>query len=234
MVAGLEAALGRHAARARDAREQPLPPRRAAPRRRPAPAPAAGRRAARSSASVAPRLVGARASKPARSPAASGSGSKAGSPVRSASALCSSAVRVPRVLTSDRKPPWTSAGARPRRGRVAHVLEEALEVVERVGPAVALVGDVALQQRQRHGRAVVAEVLDRAGHRHAVGEVRDLGQEAAHLELGVDAGAQAPVALEEQRLAQRHHGVAALRARAAQTGKRGDVGQRRSRRRRSG
>ena len=57
-------------------------------------------------------------------------------------------------------------------------------------------------------------VLDRAGDRHAVLEARHLGEEAADLELRVDPRAQAPVALEEQPLAQRDDRVAALRAAA--------------------
>ena len=41
-------------------------------------------------------------------------------------------------------------------------------------------------------------------------ELRDLGEEAPDLELRVDAGAQAPIALEEQALAELHRGVGAL------------------------
>ena len=95
-------------------------------------------------------------------------------------------------------------GAVARVGRTALRLEEALEVLERVAPAVALVRHVGLQQRERQRvRSSCRQVLDRAGHRHAVRELRHLGEEAADLELGVHAGAQPPVALEEQALAER-------------------------------
>ncbi len=99
----------------------------------------------------------------------------------------------------------------------------ALEVAQRVIPAVPLVGDVALDQGQRHDPAVVPEVLERAQHRHAVRIVGDLGQEAPHLQFGIQSFAQAAVALEEQGLAERDDGVAAQRARPRHRQRR-DVG----------
>ncbi len=90
--------------------------------------------------------------------------------------------------------------------------QHARQVGQRVLPAVALVRHIGLQQRERHRAAVVAEVFERAHHRHAVRERHLLGEEAADLEFGVDAGAQLAVALEEQRLADRDDRVAAHRA----------------------
>src|SRR6185295_3676819 len=77
-------------------------------------------------------------------------------------------------------------------------LDEALEIGERVAPRVALVHDVRLQER--HGGSLAATgrgVLDRAGERHAMLEVRHLGEEAADLELRMHALADAAEALEE-------------------------------------
>src|SRR5581483_6122986 len=74
-----------------------------------------------------------------------------------------------------------------RIGDRAPALHVTLEVVERVAPAVALVRDVGLQQRERGGLFLVGGVFHRAGDRDAVLVPRLLGEVAADLELGVHA-----------------------------------------------
>ena len=53
-------------------------------------------------------------------------------------------------------------------GERAVLIEEVLEVLQRVGPAVPLIGYVALQQGQCDRGAVGGRVLERAGDRNAV------------------------------------------------------------------
>ena len=65
------------------------------------------------------------------------------------------------------------------------VLQVTVEVVEDVGPAIALVLHEALQEAQGGRLAVGARVLDRAGERRRVLETRLLGQVASDLEVGV-------------------------------------------------
>src|SRR5581483_3336950 len=67
---------------------------------------------------------------------------------------------------------------------LAHAFYEAFEIRERVAPGVALVRYIGLQQRERRGVAARGrQVFDCAGERHAVLEMRHLGEEAADLEL---------------------------------------------------
>src|SRR5436190_19311833 len=100
---------------------------------------------------------------------------------------------------------------------LAQPLDEALEIRERVAPGIALVHDVRLQQRHGGGLAAAGrQVLDRAGERHAMLETRDLGEEAADLELRMHALPDAAEALEEQAIAKRHRGIGALRVQRAQ------------------
>jgi len=100
---------------------------------------------------------------------------------------------------------------------LAQPFDEALEIRKGVAPGVALVRHVRLQQRHRGGLAAAGrQVLDGAGERHAVLEVRHLGKEAADLELRVHALANAAEALQEQPIAERHRGVGALRVQRAQ------------------
>jgi hypothetical protein len=117
-------------------------------------------------------------------------------------------------------------------GVAAPVLEVAFDVGHRVGPSVALVRHVGLQQCQRRRDAVCADVLQHAGHRHRVREAGHLGQETSDLDFGTDPRPQAPDALQEQLLVEHHDGVAAHRLRPSD-GQRGGVrGQRCERRRR--
>ena len=92
------------------------------------------------------------------------------------------------------------------------LLQELLDVVQRIAPRVALVLDEALQQRKRRDRAVAGKVLDGACYRNRVLEADCLREEAADLQLGIDAGMQTPVGLEQEPVAEHEHGVAALHA----------------------
>ncbi len=127
---------------------------------------------------------------PATRPAP-GSSPNAGSPLGSASARCSSAdSRAERVREMRGRHRARPAAHFAGQGRT--LLDEALQIVEREAPAVALVGDVGLQQRERGRRAVGADTYStRSGDRHAVREARHVGEEAPDLELRVDARAAA-------------------------------------------
>ena len=58
-------------------------------------------------------------------------------------------------------------------------------------------------------RLFFPELFRRAQHRHAVRVGHYLGREASHLQFGIQGFAQAALAFEEQRFAERHDGVAA-------------------------
>ena len=87
------------------------------------------------------------------------------------------------------------------------------QLVDGVGPGVALVGDLRLQQRQRPD---ARRRLPRYSTLPATGtqcvKLDHVGQEAAHLEFRVDARLQAAVGLEEQALAEQADRVAARRS----------------------
>ena len=95
------------------------------------------------------------------------------------------------------------------------LLELAVEVVERPAPAVALVGDEAEEGGVGRGLAVRADALDRAQERRGVPEVRHVGQEAADLDLGVDAGLEPAVGLHDHPVADQDRAVALLGTEAA-------------------
>ncbi len=97
-----------------------------------------------------------------------------------------------------------------RRGSI--LFKMTLQILERVSPTIALIGNIALQHRQQPRLAVVRDIFERAGQRRAVRIVRDLGEVPAHLEFRICAGAQPAVALEHQPLTDGDDGI---RARAA-------------------
>src|SRR5207244_4797666 len=74
------------------------------------------------------------------------------------------------------------------------LLEELAEIVLRVVPAVALIVDVRLQQRERKA-PLAAHIFERTGDGDDIGKMRDVGQKPADLRLGIDAGAKATVDL---------------------------------------
>jgi hypothetical protein len=135
------------------------------------PAPAAARRCARAAAPAWRwrRWWHARGSR-STSVAASGSGSKAAAPVRVASARCSSAVRRPSVCHQRQEAAVRGQHVGRGGGAVGGGArrQEALQVAQRVVPAVALVGHVACTMAsvmvRRRWRCI-----QRAQHGHAVG-----------------------------------------------------------------
>src|SRR5262249_2571516 len=67
-------------------------------------------------------------------------------------------------------------GARRRRRCTSDVLEEPVQVVERVLPAAALVVYILLDERECGGAPVLRSILDAAGDRDAMGELSDVGK----------------------------------------------------------
>ena len=80
---------------------------------------------------------------------------------------------------------WAASASLGRRGAI--LLEMAPQILKRIGPAIALIGDVGLQHRQQARLAVIGDVLEHAGQRRAVREVRHLGEIQAHLEFRIHA-----------------------------------------------
>src|SRR5207247_7098467 len=95
------------------------------------------------------------------------------------------------------------------------LLEEMAEIILRVIPAVALVLDIGLQQRERI-TGFAAGVFERAGNRNDVLEMRDVGQKASDLRLGIDAGPQPAVDLQEPVIAENDRRVGGARTERAQ------------------
>ena len=95
-------------------------------------------------------------------------------------------------------------------------------MVERIVPTAALVVHILLNERECRAATVLREVLDAARHRNAVGELNDVGEIAADLDLRIHPRLQAPVGLDEHPVAERDNRVAALRARHRRR-QRGDV-----------
>ena len=111
--------------------------------------------------------------------------------------------------TNEREIAAVKLRSRRRRGLVDRtLLEELAEIVLRVVPAVALVVDVRLQQRERKA-PLAARIFERTRDGNDIGKMRDVGQKAADFRLGVDAGAQATVDLEEPVVAKHNNGVGA-------------------------
>ncbi len=86
-------------------------------------------------------------------------------------------------------------------------LERLSDGVERVGPRIALVLDVALQDRDGRSLALVGH-LDGAGRGRRVPEDRAVGEEPADLELRVDALLETAEQLQHEAVLERDRGVA--------------------------
>ena len=86
---------------------------------------------------------------------------------------------------------------------------DSLDRVERVRPRVSLVLHVPLEDRDRRSASSVGQ-LDRAGGRRGVPEDGAIGEEAAHLELRVDALLEAPEQLQDEPVAEGHRRVALI------------------------
>ena len=95
--------------------------------------------------------------------------------------------------------------------RATALFQKAFEVFDGVSPAITLVLDVALQDRERRRGATGGEIVDRAGQGNGVGKARDFGEEAPDLDVGVDAIAHTSERFQEQALAERHPGIAGVR-----------------------
>ena len=99
----------------------------------------------------------------------------------------------------------------PHRLRLLHaIVQEPFQVILGVGPGVALIADKALQHRQRNDITVLVFVLQGTGQRRGVTEIGDVGQESTHLQLGIDAGPQPSIALEQHPVADIERGIAAI------------------------
>ena len=68
------------------------------------------------------------------------------------------------------------------RRQQALLVDEAIEIGRGHGPAVALIFDEGMHDRDR-ASVVAVDQFDAAEQRRRVGKARDLGQEAAHLDL---------------------------------------------------
>ncbi len=78
----------------------------------------------------------------------------------------------------------------------ALLFDKAVEIGRRHRPAVALVFDKGMHDGDR-AFGIAFDQFDAAKHRGRIGEARDLGQEPADLDRGIDAGFQFPVQLED-------------------------------------
>ena len=90
-------------------------------------------------------------------------------------------------------------------------LEEPHELVERVLPGIALVGDEPLQEADRDRLPAAAVILDRARRGRHVREAR-AGEQAGQLDLGVRARLDPPEHLQHRPLAERDRAVGLLGA----------------------
>src|SRR6185295_2365520 len=90
------------------------------------------------------------------------------------------------------------------------LFQKALQVFDRVTPAIALVLDIAVQDPESCSAPIGGQVVDGSRQRNGVGKVGDFGQELSDLHVGVDPASHASEALEEQALTQRHAAVGGL------------------------
>ncbi len=102
----------------------------------------------------------------------------------------------------------------------ATIFEEPHQIVDGVVPAVALVHDKGLQQRERRYGAVARVMFHGSRDRNDVWEVHHLRQIAADLQLRVDSFLQSTVDLQEERIANAYRRVAAALHRSRVDGKR--------------
>ena len=81
------------------------------------------------------------------------------------------------------------------RRQQALILDEAIEIGRSHGPAVALICNEGMNDRDRAG-LVALDQFDAAEQRGRIGKARDFGQEAADLDLGIDAGFELSIDLD--------------------------------------
>ena len=87
-------------------------------------------------------------------------------------------------------------GRRIAAGEHALFIDKAVEIGRRHGPGVALVLDERMHDRHR-AFALAFDKFDAAQQRRRVGETGDFGQETAHLDLGIDAGFEFAIDLDD-------------------------------------
>src|SRR5713101_7222732 len=97
-----------------------------------------------------------------------------------------------------------------RRLDQSHFIEDAIQIAERDGPAIALVAHEARKHRQRMLRPVFADLLCRTEKRRRIRIVRRLRKEPCDLELGMLARNEAPVHLEDSLVSDDDRAVALL------------------------
>ena len=93
------------------------------------------------------------------------------------------------------------------------LLEMTLQILERVGPTIALIGDIALQHRKQLRFTVGGDIFQCTGQRRTVGIARHFGEINSHLELRIRSRAQTAVTLEHQSLADDDDGIRTRTAR---------------------
>ena len=91
-------------------------------------------------------------------------------------------------------------------------VEDGAQAPKRGRPGVAAIAFEALQQRQRRRRAGRAHVVDAADYCRRATKVAVLGQENAHLDIGIGAELQASEQLQNQRVAEANRRIALLAA----------------------
>src|SRR5262249_25992338 len=80
----------------------------------------------------------------------------------------------------------------------AAIFNKACEIVQRVVPAVSLVGNECLQQCEYAAHVVRGVIFNRPCQRHYMRKVGHLGEETADFQLGIHAGGEASIDLEKQ------------------------------------
>ena len=107
---------------------------------------------------------------------------------------------------------------RSRVGRDQRIVEIARQIVQRLGPAVALVSHKAEQHAERHRLRLVLAAdgeLDSGERRRGIGKAGALDQEPRHLDLRVRAGLEPPVELEHAEFVEKDRAVRLLQPGAA-------------------
>ena len=90
------------------------------------------------------------------------------------------------------------------------LVQEALQIVQRISPGIALVLPEALQDRKRGALALAIRVFHRARQLGYMGKLRRLREKSRHFQLRVHAREQPTVVLQHQVIAEVHHQPPAL------------------------